>query len=52
LIERGALRALVTLPQRPRIGYAALFRSDRQFGLNQNVAQLAVSNCDFPRLLL
>ncbi|MBV7547386.1 LysR family transcriptional regulator [Pseudomonas sp. PDM26] len=52
LIENGALRALVTTPELPKISYAALHRSDRQFGLNQNVAQLAVRNCDFSKLLL
>ncbi|MCL9657437.1 LysR family transcriptional regulator [Pseudomonas protegens] len=52
LIERGALRALVTKPGLPRIRYAALHRTDRQFGLNQNVAQLAVECCDFSQLLL
>lgn len=52
LIERGALRALVTTPGLPRIRYTALHRTDRQFGLNQNVAELAVACCDFSRLLL
>ncbi|KDD66217.1 DNA-binding transcriptional LysR family regulator [Pseudomonas sp. BT76 TE3572] len=52
LIDRGALRALVTTPGLPRIRYAALHRTDRQFGLNQNVAQLALQCCDFSRLLL
>lgn len=37
-----AYRALVTTPGLPRIRYAALHRTDRQFGLNQNVAQLAL----------
>lgn len=52
LIESGALRALVTTPELPKVRYAALYRSDRQFGLNQTVAQLAVGNCDFSALLL
>lgn len=52
LIESGALRALVTTPGLPSIRYTALHRTDRQFGLNQNVAQLAVESCDFSKLLL
>jgi DNA-binding transcriptional LysR family regulator len=52
LIDQGALRALVTTPGLPRIRYTALHRTDRQFGLNQNVAQLAVECCDFSKLLL
>ncbi|MBK5411610.1 LysR family transcriptional regulator [Pseudomonas yamanorum] len=51
LIERGELRALETEPALPQVGYVALHRGDRQFGLNQNVAQLAVQCCDFSRLL-
>jgi len=52
LIERGALRSIVTTPGLPRIRYAALHRADRQFGLNPDVAELAVRCCDFSRLLL
>lgn len=52
LIEQGALRALVTEPELPRIQYVALHRVDRQFGLNQDVAQMAQACCDFSRLLL
>ncbi|WP_294737852.1 LysR family transcriptional regulator [uncultured Pseudomonas sp.] len=52
LVEAGALRVLVTEPALPSIRYVALHRSDRQLGLNRNVAQLARRCCDFSRLLL
>ncbi|HCT08166.1 MAG TPA: LysR family transcriptional regulator [Pseudomonas sp.] len=52
LIEQGSLRALVTEPELPSVRYVALHRVDRQFGLNQDVAQMAQACCDFSRLLL
>lgn len=51
LIEQGTLRALVTEPVLPDIQYVALHRMDRQYGLNQEVAQLAQACCNFSRLL-
>ncbi|MCK6189961.1 MULTISPECIES: LysR family transcriptional regulator [unclassified Pseudomonas] len=51
LIEQGALRALVTQPELPSVQYMALYRADRQFGLNQDVARMAQACCDFSRLL-
>jgi DNA-binding transcriptional LysR family regulator len=51
LIEQGTLRALVTEPALPDIQYVALHRMDRQYGLNQEVAQLAQACCNFSRLL-
>lgn len=52
LIEEGALRELITEPALPKIQYVAMHRVDRQFGLNRQVAQLALQCCDFSRLLL
>ncbi|OEC33960.1 DNA-binding transcriptional regulator, LysR family [Pseudomonas cuatrocienegasensis] len=52
LVDLGMLKTISTTPGLPHIRYAALYRSDRQKGLNRHVAELASAVCDFSTLLL
>lgn len=52
LVAAGTLSIISTQPGLPLIRYAALYRLDRQMGLNGHVAQLAQKSCDFSNLLL
>lgn len=52
LVDHGALNIIPTTPGLPQIRYAALYRSDRQKGLNAQIAALAKDVCDFSTLLL
>jgi DNA-binding transcriptional LysR family regulator len=52
LVDGGLLGIVQTVPPLPPIEYVALYRSDRPFALNSEVAKLAAENCDFSSLLL
>ncbi|KVR68989.1 LysR family transcriptional regulator [Burkholderia cepacia] len=52
LVDEGLLGIIRTTPPLPPVEYVALYRSDRPFGLNSEIAKLAAATCDFSSLLL
>jgi len=52
LVDAGMLSIISTKPGLPLIRYAAMYRLDRQMGLNGYVAQMAYKSCNFSNLLL
>ncbi|MEX3815347.1 LysR family transcriptional regulator [Paraburkholderia sp. BR13439] len=52
LVDSGILRVLRTRPPLPPVHYVALFRSEHQYSLSSQVAQLAKDCCDFTANLL
>lgn len=47
LVDLGILRVLKTRPALPPIQYVALYRSDQQYSLSNQIAKLAKECCDF-----
>lgn len=52
LIKQKKLHVINTVPELPPIRYCIIFRKDRCYGLNQQVALLAKKCCDFSTLIL